>query len=184
MKGKSDWRELGAFFCRIALLNVFAVETYVAPINSLEHLSQPWDLNRIPLPQRLSYAYARGLLHEVLNSASRPQDPVKTFRDEVYLPLLCTTIVHLRTGFEERHGKRGSNEGGVEFWEPPERRAMFHIQLDAVATQAFGSTLESFAEVKNAVDRYQADVSPDGYDFHGSGSSGMCTLPTCALAFA
>jgi hypothetical protein len=184
MKEKSDWRQLGAFFCRIALLNVFAVETYVAPIDSLEHLSQPWDLNRIPLPQRLSYAYARGLLQDVLNSATRPQDPMKTLGDEVYLPLLCTAIVHLRTGFEERHGERGSTEGGVGFWRPPERRAMFHTQLDAVATQAFGSTLEHRIEVKDAVQRYPSDVSPDGYDFRGSRSSGACTSPMCALAFA
>ncbi|TEB37155.1 hypothetical protein FA13DRAFT_1786344 [Coprinellus micaceus] len=172
LKERSDWVQLGAFFCRIALLNVLAVETYVAPVDSLGKLSQSFDLNRIPLPQRLSYAYARGLLHDVLDSAAWPQDGMKTLKDEVYLPLLCKTILSLRIGFEQRHGKRGSGGGGQGFWRPPERRDMFYTQLDAVATHAFGSTLEHRVQARDAIGRFQLNVSPDGYDFRGSRSSG------------
>ncbi|TEB27676.1 hypothetical protein FA13DRAFT_1794622 [Coprinellus micaceus] len=171
MKEQSDWVQLAAFFCRIALLNVFAVETYMGPVDSLGHLSLPWDLNRIPLPQRLSYAYARGLLQDILDSATQTQDGMRTLRDDVYLPLLCSTISRLRSDFNVRHGKRGSGVGGLGFWEPPERKAMFHTQLDAVATRAFGSTLEGRIQAQGTLGRFEMNIHLDEYDLRGSRSS-------------
>lgn len=172
--------QLAAFFCRITLLNVLTVGTYIPAIGFSDEFHENFDLNRIPHRQRGSYAYARGLVADVLDSTTRSCGGDGTFQEDVYLPLLRRTVQYLRGEFESRHGKKDSEGAGRGFWRSPRRRAMFHAQLDAAVANApgFHITGEPQPQGQGGSSLFEVDVSSSGYEF-GWNTSRMWFMRFC-----
>lgn len=119
---------MGAFFCIIALLNTFDLHTY-AFMDDREAVCYTSNMAR----NRNGYAYSRALATETVKSLVCPSDPSRTFRLDIYVPMLAWTILQLRLGFEAAYGERNSRDVlGDAYWSEPMTRGVFHRQLDVV----------------------------------------------------
>ncbi|KAJ3531074.1 hypothetical protein NMY22_g8305 [Coprinellus aureogranulatus] len=156
--------QISALFCWVTLANVLMPETYVPDPLGDESAFLKYDSNQVPRHLREALAYGRGLLEIFLARARATEDMTRSFRNDLYLPMLAKVSSYLRSEFVRLNPRGGAQEG---FWTTPSRISRFDRQLNlALARVEEKARPSDFSEFISQGTTATWDAWITGYDFH------------------
>lgn len=208
LESACDWENLCALFVIMELLNVLSGETYKCSSTlqtKLDNLNtnkkgkgtarshakakqaldaelnseRAKDVNRLTEYQRMMFVTGRGLAQHSVNSLV-DQTTGRSFREDVFVPMMASTLLHLRKGFE----LSVANDVDL-FWRSLEVRQLFFQQLDSVVERhadvndAYNTLIKETFDWEKADMKREYDIPSTGYQVDARRSSGtLVSLPT------
>ncbi|KAJ3533819.1 hypothetical protein NMY22_g7177 [Coprinellus aureogranulatus] len=129
LKKDEDWVNLAGLFCWVTLGNVLMPESYVPEREGKMDDLLKVDANAVPQYLRHALAYARGLVEISLDCIHGARNPTRSFRQDVYLPMLVSTVRYLEDQFDSLHGEKTDGILKAGFWSLSARKERFRLQL-------------------------------------------------------